>query len=90
MAEPISVLLAVLALLFFIYLVVRFSRVYQPARARCPVDEKRYNVTLLRRLNASWKLGPPLDIISCDAFSDPNHVTCRKPCLRQGLDGLQT
>lgn len=82
MSGPWSVILAVVAMTAIVYL---FARAIVAARkteiVHCDERGEDFTVTFDCRLGASWEPERKVQVVSCSAFSDPDHPTCDRRCL---------
>ncbi len=78
---PVTVILAVVFMFALVTIAGKLSEARADERIRCTGDGVDRDVTLARRLTFTWRSAEAVDVVRCDAFDDPERVTCAKSCL---------
>jgi len=77
------------AAILLVYLLARLRRWKRKERIYCETKDAVFEVDMVRRAGADLSPGAKMDLTSCTAFGDPNHVECDKPCLVCSDQGLE-
>jgi hypothetical protein len=80
---PWITLVAVLALFTIVYALGRaLTRMRRRERVDCPVRGRQFEIETFWKPDRRFNYSRRVDVASCSAFDDPDHIECGKECLQ--------